>query len=129
MGAYQMGIPALQDADFIDSNYEWTSLAHQYGVYDRDTFLSNQPAQDFAVTRYHKKLATYIDYYGLDKYIGTVYCGVRVTSSGLLAACHLVGIGGMKKGLINQIVVRDGNGVAASEYMDIFSGYNVIWVW
>lgn len=60
---------------------------------------------------------------------GTEYCGVKVTRSGLLAARHLVGIGNMRKGLYNQMVVRDGNGVPASEYMAIFSGYNVSWVW
>ena len=40
--------------------------------------------------------------YGLDSYIGTVYCGVEVTQSGLLAACHLVGVGNMRDALANR---------------------------
>jgi hypothetical protein len=60
--------------------------------------------------------------YGLDSYIGTVYCGVEVTQSGLLAAYHLVGVGNMRDALPTGAIKYDGNGVPASQYMDLFGG-------
>ena len=129
LGKYQFSSLALQDAGFLDSSNNWTDVANQYGVYSKNDFLNNPAAQDCAVENYHKKVAGYIDYYGMDKYIGTQYCGVTVTRSGLLAACHLVGIGDFKKALFAGIMVWDGNGVPASEYMDIFAGYNIWKVW
>ena len=67
--------------------------------------------------------------YGLDSYIGTVYCGVEVTRSGLLAACHLVGVGNMRDALPTGAIKYDGNGVPASQYMDLFGGYDISEVW
>lgn len=60
--------------------------------------------------------------YGLDSYIGTVYCGVEVTQSGLLAAYHLVGVGNMRDALPTGAIKYDGNGVPASQYMDLYGG-------
>ena len=67
--------------------------------------------------------------YGLDSYIGTVYCGVEVTQSGLLAVCHLVGVGNMRDALPTGAIKYDGNGVPASQYMDLFGGYDISEVW
>ena len=129
MGRYQMGSMALQDAGFKDSGGNWTKLANSYGVYSSEDFRHSPTAQDYAVTEYHKKLCNYIQYYELDSYIGSQYCGVTVTASGHLAACHLVGVGDMKKALLNNVAVWDGNGVPASEYMELLGNYNISWVW
>lgn len=129
MGRYQLGTLALREIGFLDENGAWTELANSYGVCSEADFLHSPAAQDHAVTVYHRKTCGYIRAYGLDAYIGTDYCGVRVTRSGLLAACHLVGIGSMKDALTTGQAVHDGNGVPAAHYMELFAGYDVSKVW
>lgn len=129
MGRYQMGTSALEDAGFRIENGGWSSLAHSYGIYDREDFLNSPEGQDAAVRAYHTKVCAYIRHYGLERYIGSIYCGVEVTRSGLLAACHLVGIGGVMEGLETGEPVVDGNKTPASEYMERFAGYDISAVW
>ena len=129
MGRYQMGGEALQEAGFKNEDGAWTALANSYGIYSKEDFLNCPEGQDYAIAAYHKVVCRYIRAYGLEKYIGTTYCGVKVTRSGLLAACHLVGIGSMKKALASGEVVRDGYGTPAAEYMELFGGYNIREVW
>ena len=129
MGRYQLGEDALKDAGFIDKNGAWTELANSYGIYSQEDFLNAPDGQDAAVTAYHTALCRYIRGYGLADYIGSTYCDVEVTQSGLLAACHLVGVGSMKKALASGEVVRDGNKVPASEYLKLFAGYDIAAVW
>ena len=128
MGRYQMGGPALEEAGFKDED-GWTELAHSYGIYDQADFLNCPEGQDAAVKAYHETVCSYIRYYGLEQYIGTDYCGVRVTRSGLLASCHLVGIGAMIDALDSGEPAYDGNQTPASEYMELFAGYNMDAVW
>lgn len=129
MGLYQMGTMALRDAGFLDDYENWTDTANAYDVYSKDDFLSSPRAQKAAVTAYHMKLCTYIESYGLEEYIGTEYQGVRVSKSGLLAACHLVGVKSMRRALETGETVCDGNNTPASEYLELFSGYNISRVW
>ena len=129
LGRYQMGTSALQDAGFKDSSGAWNSTANSYGVYSDVDFLNNPTCQDAAIKNYHTKVCGYIRSYGMDSYIGTMYCGVEVTQSGLLAACHLVGVGEMNTALANGAVVWDANGTEASEYMNSFGGYDISGVW
>ena len=129
MGRYQMGGSALKDAGFKDKTGAWTSLASSYGNSSKETFLKSPAGQDAAVTAYHKKICQYIRYYNLEKYIGSTFCGVKVTKSGLLASCHLVGVGSMKKALASGTNAYDGNRTPASEYMEKFGGYDISAVW
>ena len=129
MGRYQLGDDALKDAGFMNSEGQWTELANSYGIYSQNDFLNAPAGQDAAVTAYHTTLCRYIRGYGLAEYIGSTYCDVEVTQSGLLAACHLVGVGTMKKALASGDVVRDGNRVPASEYLKLFGGYDIAEVW
>lgn len=129
MGRYQMGRSALEDAGFRYEGGGWTPLANSYGIYDQEDFLHCPAGQDAAVEAFHTRVCAYIRHYGLDAYIGSTYCGVQVTRSGLLAACHLVGIGGMIEGLQSGEPVYDGNRVPASEYMELFAGYDISAVW
>lgn len=129
MGRYQMGGAALEEAGFKDAEGNWTELAHSFGIYSKEDFLYSREGQEYAIRAYHKTVCRYIRYYELEQYIGTTYCGVKVTRSGLLAACHLVGIGSMKKALTSGETVRDGYGTPASEYLELFGGYNIWPVW
>jgi len=129
LGRYQMGSLALQDAGFKNASGEWTATANAQGVYSKDDFLNSPQAQDAAITAYHEKVCGYIRYYELDQYIGSSYQGVVVTHSGLLAACHLVGIGAMCTALATGEIAVDANGVSAHEYMSLFGGYDLTGVW
>lgn len=129
MGRYQMGGMALEEAGFKDENGEWTALAHSCGVYSKEDFLNSPQAQEQAIRAYHRTVCRYIRYYELEDYIGTTYCGVKVTRSGLLSACHLVGVGSMKKALASGQAVRDGFGTPAAEYLELFGGYDISEVW
>lgn len=129
MGRYQMGGSALKDAGFKDESGAWTPLARSYGISSKETFLNSPAGQDAAVKAYHTKLCQYIRYYKLEKYIGSTFCGVKVTKSGLLASCHLVGVGSMKKALASGTNAYDGNRTPASEYMEKFGGYDISAVW
>lgn len=129
MGRYQMGGAALQEAGFKDEHGEWTALANSYGIYSREDFLNCPEGQDDAIMAYHRTVCSYIRAYDLEEYVGESYCGVEVTRSGLLAACHLVGIGAMKKALATGEPSYDGYGTPASEYMELFAGYNISKVW
>lgn len=129
LGRYQMGKLALQEAGFLDSDGNWTSLANSYGIYSESDFLQSPDGQDAAIRACHRKLCEYIRYYGLDEYVGTRYFGVKVTESGLLAACHLVGAPSLKRALQKNEMVYDGNRVPASEYMELLSGYDISEVW
>ncbi|MBR5020151.1 MAG: hypothetical protein IKY17_00840 [Oscillospiraceae bacterium] len=129
MGRYQMGGEALEEAGFKDENGKWTALANSYGIYSKEDFLNCPEGQDYAIAAYHKVVCGYIRAYNLERYVGTTYCGVKVTRSGLLAACHLVGIGSMRKALASGEPSYDGYGTPASEYLDLFGGYNIREVW
>lgn len=128
-GKYQMGRLALQDAGFLDADGNWTELANSHGIFSESDFLQSPEGQEAAIRTCHQKICGYIRSYGLDAYVGKRYCGVRVTYSGLLAACHLVGAKSMKAALNNDEMVLDGNQVPASEYMNLFAGYDISEVW
>ncbi|MBE9215090.1 hypothetical protein IQ247_20890 [Plectonema cf. radiosum LEGE 06105] len=51
--------------------------------------------------------------------------GVVVTASGILAAAHLRGEGGVAKLLLNNQVSQDENGTSILAYMREFAGYQV----
>jgi len=129
MGRYQLGGLALQDAGFQDEKGNWTELAKSHGITSDSDFLSSPKAQEIAIRAYHKRLCSYIRSFELEQYIGKQYCGVKVTKSGLLAACHLVGAKNLSRALATGEIVCDGNGVHASEYMELFSGYRISAVW
>ena len=125
LGKYQMGSLALQDAGFMNTDGDWTSLANSYNVNSKNDFLNNNVAQEVAVVRYHKKIWGYIVYYKLIDKIGQMYQNVRITESGLVAAIHLIGIGDIIEAINNNTPVADGNGTTASDYMNHMANYDM----
>lgn len=135
LGLYQMGRMALIDAGVIVNdkkmtkndykNYVWTPNIWKITNYEQ--FLEFEEAQDQAVLAYHKKLWGYIKSYKLDRFIDWNIEGVWITKSGLIAGCHLVGIGSLKKYLNKQTQEppKDGNGVSCLEYMKKFANLDV----
>jgi hypothetical protein len=59
------------------------------------------------------------------QYIGTVVNGVMITEAGLLAACHLSGIGGVNAFFNSHQNFTDMNGTSVTRYLTEFQNYNV----
>ncbi len=91
---------------------------------DDSTFLSTPHLQDKVMLdymRYNKRiLKRYIK-----KWNGKIINDRIITESGILAAAHLVGPGGVIKYFDNGIDSSDGNGVRVSKYLHKFSGYKI----
>jgi len=59
------------------------------------------------------------------KYNGKVIKGVTVTKSGILAAAHLAGAGGVQRYFRNGSNPRDAYGTGLEDYLFKFSGFNI----
>ena len=122
MGKYQFGKPRLWDLGISIDDYKpaWangTPEDHGKVNMSREEFLTDKVLQDktfrLHVVKHLKTLRrNYKEY--IPKY----------TESGLVAGVHLKGFGGLKKFLNGQDNV-DGLGTAVSEYVDMFSGYDL----
>ncbi|QGQ98823.1 hypothetical protein EHS13_30065 [Paenibacillus psychroresistens] len=140
LGKYQMGEAALEEAGLYikdisskknDYIGKWTDKAKKLGVTDKNSFLNNPEAQEIAIKDFQKKVWEYVKKFS--PYIGTEIDGVTVTASGLLAAGHLLGSGGLiqlfggKKYFdedVNGIPVDD-NGTPITKYMKDMGGIDL----
>lgn len=136
LGLYQMGEPAMMDAQWYDetSPYEtsandwigaWLTRAQNNGVYSKNDYLSRPSAQDVAVRQYHDRVAVYISALDLLRFEGDVVNGVEITRSGLLAACHLLGCGTVEDYLEapGSGTPADAYGTTIEEYLSLFANY------
>lgn len=125
LGRWQIGTQALQDIGFMDSGGNWTALANSLGVYSKEDFLHTPAAQDYAIRLLDKKIWSYIQYLGDDQYIGTQFRGITVTLSGLVAAAHLVGAGGVHKMFMTGVPTTDALGNSCVFYLRELAGYDI----
>ena len=137
LGKYQMGEYALVDVGFyyesnndyknIDWKGGWTKKAKEYNINSVNDFLNTPKAQEVAIRLYHNKIIEYIKHYNIDRFIGSKYNDIEITLSGLLAACHLVGITTIKNFNFsnNNISPADRNGTKAEKYLKLFENYDI----
>jgi len=110
MGKYQFGVVTLQ----------------HFGVTDTAAFLNSVRLQErifIKNVRYNNKmLKSYIK-----KYKGKTIDGVKITHSGIIAAAHLSGPGGVRKFLKSngRKSNRDAYGTSVRSYMKKFGGYDL----
>ncbi|HYD19232.1 MAG TPA: hypothetical protein VEF76_12220 [Patescibacteria group bacterium] len=148
-GLYQMGRVALIEAGCISSssgsqsrapnnyrqpNYNWVGGASCSCGSSMTAFLANQACQTSAVTRYHQKTWGYINS-SCRAMACTTQKGVMLTPSGLLAAAHLLGAGGVHcflgcgscPGSVRHCrgIPCDGSGTLITEYMNKMGGYDL----
>lgn len=103
-------------------------MAKSLGVHSEEDFLKNEIAQEVAILfalrwDYQNILA-----YGDDEEIGSVKKGVLITTSGEIAAGHLVGCRKLNQAFDGKIPWEeaiDGNGVEALVYMEKMGGLNI----
>jgi hypothetical protein len=110
MGKYQFGVVTLR----------------HFGVTDTTAFLNSVRLQErifIKNLRYNNRmLKSYVQ-----KYVGKTIGGVKVTQSGILAAAHLSGPGGVKRFLKSngRKINKDAYGSTTKLYMKKFSGYDL----
>jgi serralysin len=133
LGRFQFGEEALQAIGFyngdgswaIDFAGSWTEKAHSYGVYDKQSFLNSSAAQDAATHAWFSKINDDLTQLGLHQYAGQWIGGVQISTSGLIAGAHLVGVWNLKSfletGGAND--TRDGYGTPVSEYVSRFGSF------
>lgn len=138
VGNYQMGKEALIDAGWVQntggtsnfSNYQWTSLANQNGVYSMTDFKNNPTAQTAAFTAYEQKNWSYIQNMGADKLIGQInpFDGKPVTASGLMQGMQF-GPARMRawvnNGMQCNASTSDGNGICVGDYVSRGNGFDI----
>jgi integrating conjugative element protein (TIGR03758 family) len=130
LGLYQMGELALIDAGYYRSDGtsandwqgQWTG---KNGINSVQDFLANTAAQNQAITAYDTVLWNQIESKGLIQYLGNTYNGTIITPSGLLAAGHLLGAGGLSSCLHGSGSCTDGYGTTATNYLAQFANYDV----
>ncbi len=109
LGKYQFGEETLNTLGVTNIDYFLSSPKLQEKI-----FLKN-------IKRNKKILADYIN-----QFDGVVLNNIKVTESGILAAAHLAGPGGVKKYLKRRgkVNISDAYGSSVKHYLKQFSGYN-----
>lgn len=99
------------------------------GIKNTNEFLNDAELQEKAFVANLERNKWVLRNY-IKRYAGSVYNGIKVTESGMLAAAHLAGPGAVKKYLLSGGVERfeDGNGVPVTYYMRKFAGYDTSYI-
>ncbi len=133
LGAYQFGEAALidlgyvrRDSDVYDNDFGggWTG---KNGIRSIQGFLQNEREQDRAAQKWMRVMWSYIEYHDIDGYAWGTVGGTQLTTSGMLAASHLLGAGALKEYIESdgQLDLRDPYGMPLSAYIAKLGGYDV----
>lgn len=122
MGLYQMGRPALQDVEYMNSQGEWTG---KDGINSREDFLNNATIQTKAIRAYHSLVWNRYLPAEVRAKVGSTIKGVKLTKCGLIGGAHLVGHVNLKNFVMSngENDTKDGYGTTCSEYVKKFSAY------
>lgn len=115
VGKYQFGNTAFKD---INSDIRVSD-------FEKNPNIWTSEQQDKDLIKLLKNNKHYLRNY--KKYIGKIINGIEITESGILAAAHLVGNGGVKRFLKSngEIDPVDGNGTKCSHYIIEFNNYKL----
>lgn len=109
MGKYQFGKGTLE----------------MIGVYNTEKFL-NSPALQEAAFYANLSRNKWVLRQEIERYVGETIGGIEITESGILAAAHLAGPGGVKSYLRSggALYFSDAFGTTVKYYLNRFKGYN-----
>ncbi len=125
LGYWQLGNLALQEVGFMDSSNNWTEAAAEFGITDKESFLASEIGQEYAVLKYHKRIYYYTQSMGVDDYLDTEVQGVKMTFAGMIVASHALGVGGLKKLIVNGTSGSSSNDAIALRYMEQYGIYDI----
>ncbi|MCC5619007.1 LysM peptidoglycan-binding domain-containing protein [Nostoc sp. CHAB 5836] len=140
IGKYQFGEPLLIDLGYYQANVyynngasrnEWRGMWRgKNGVNSKQDFLNNQNnvqenaiQEAFALNLDRIKSQLQQNGRSLRDFIGQQRGGVVITTSGIIAAAHLRGEGGVVQLLLNNQVSQDENGTSILDYLREFGGF------
>ncbi|MBB4302237.1 Ca2+-binding RTX toxin-like protein [Rhodobium orientis] len=131
LGAYQFGEAALIDLGYVSAdgnayNNDFSGgFTGKDGIDSRAEFLGTPAAQNNAAQKWFALLWDRIEYFGLDIYAGQTLNGVELTKSGMIAASHLLGTGGLKDFIESggTDVGSDAYNTRITEYLEHFADY------
>lgn len=140
IGKYQFGEALLIDLGYYRANFyygngasrnEWQGTwTGKNGVNSKQDFLNNQNnVQETAIQEAFalnlSRINSQLGQNGLSvrQFIGQQRGGVVITISGILAAAHLRGEGGVVQLLLNNQVSQDENGTSILTYLREFAGF------
>jgi len=109
-----MGRWQLMDCALKDIGYKGTTRQ----------FLNSRKIQKECVIRLLERNKQILAYNNLTKYIGKTIRGVKITLSGMLAASHLGGVGGVKNFILTGDNATDGNATIKG-YLHKFENFNI----
>lgn len=117
IGKYQMSTLALKE---IGMHKEVSATKFR-----KNPHIFNEVMQDSAQIELLKINWSYLG--KLKSKIGKHINGILITKSGILAACHLVGVGNVRKYLISNgsIIPKDGNGISLERYLRKFKAFSL----
>jgi len=130
-GAYQFGEAALfdlgysaRDPNLFDNRYTG-GFTGKNGITSLQDFLSDKAEQDVAAASWFQMLWSRIRAADLEFYDGQTLNGVLLTKSGMIAASHLAGTGGLKTFIQSGGTksAQDSNGTSVVNYLKLFAGY------
>ncbi len=134
LGRFQFGEEALKAIGFyngdssaaIDFTGSWTATAATFGVFNANEFLASPAAQDAAGAAWFVKIGADLDSLDLGRFEGRTIDGIPITTSGLLAGAHLVGVWALKSFLESggAVDTADGYGTPVSQYVQRFGGFD-----
>lgn len=94
-----------------------------YSNFVRNPSIWSEADQDTAMIRLLSKNERHLRDI-IHKYNGYILRGDTITKSGILAAAHLAGAGGVKKYFTNGYNPKDAYGTGLEDYLIRFSGFN-----
>lgn len=130
LGYYKTSNPYIGGGNGVDRNYWRGKWMGKNGINSKQDFLNNKNnVQEIAIReamRYKWGLIkNRLNGRSIGEFIGQRRGGVVVTASGILAAAHLRGEGGVAQLLLNNRASQDENGTSILAYMREFAGYQV----
>lgn len=122
LGAYQFGKPRLYDLGYSVNGWKPKNKPEKQFI-STEEFLNNEELQDKLFFTHIERLKNYFNRRYSD-YFDTVIMGIKITLSGLVAGAHLKGAGGVARFLQGKDNA-DALGTKVSEYIELFSGYDL----
>ncbi len=131
LGAYQFGEAALVDLGVVSNDgqpfnnqYDGT-FTGKYGVTSVSSFLGSPSAQDAAATDWFELLWNRARFFDIEFFAGQTLNGVPLTVTGMIAASHLAGTGGLidfieSGGFVDP---ADAFGTSLVDYLILFADY------
>lgn len=116
IGKYQFGQMALKEL----------GIELKPSKFKNNPDLLPENIQDSLIVEYIKLNKRYLGDY-IDKYVGETINDIKITSSGIFAACHLVGYRKVKMWLDSNGNRNffDGNGISLEKYLNHFSDLEI----